>query len=182
MAETNLFSLEPLLIARIQAAAPTLATVGSASLLASTTDVTTLTPAVFVIPDTALANTRAPKGQDVLESQRWMVKLYVTHALDPADVETAAKQAGAFLLPIYRALQNWEPSAWHTPVQLVERIVPVFNSGYGEFAVICSTDVIVPDYIDPTTLDSFLSVNQKHDIDTTQDGEPLAEDDINLPQ
>jgi hypothetical protein len=138
----NPFDAEPLIIARIQARVPGLKTVASASILAGAQDIAPYCPAAFVLADAGAYGPAPSDARVQVESQRWQVVVCVANIRDPADVNTTAQQAGAYLGPVMAALIGWRADTQHVPFSIAERPAPYYEPGYGEFPIIIETRVV----------------------------------------
>lgn len=129
----GLFDAEPLIIARLTAEVPGLATVASSSLIAGTVSFTDLLPAAFIEPGGgSIVDGQGGYGR-LYDAQGWSVMLTVRQwAQQPGD-SSASGIAGPLALQIIGALDRWCPGDGFEPMFFTDHLDPVSSVGWAMF-------------------------------------------------
>jgi len=141
-----MLTLEPQIIARLQAEVPGLNTVASRTFIASPEDLSPQLPAAYVQPGPAQYQDMSPDGSGI-ETEAWQVIVCVPFVKDPADVETASAQAGPLLQASAAALHGWAPEdGEYSLLQITGRPQPSYDEGFAQFPMTFSTTRAVVDF------------------------------------
>lgn len=140
----NYLSAEPLLIARLREKVSDVKGVLSAADLAGVAESAQQTPALHVVfggyrPTRSVDGSR---GAIQETEQTWWVVAAVKNLRSPQTGENAREQAGPILSAVLAALQGWQPTAKHTPLELAAGPRPGFSKGYGYFPLAFVTRVV----------------------------------------
>lgn len=133
---TDLFALEPLLIARLQAQVTYAgAHIGSASALAGRSDIASYMPGVFVQAGAAQATDQGDDGALAIEQQQWDVVVGVALDRDTAQLSARYTALSTLANQVRAALAGWQPAGFAT-VQYTGRAAPeVIDGGWAELAM-----------------------------------------------
>ena len=128
-----MLTLEPQIVARLQAQVPALATVASRSWLAGAEDISPQLPAAYVQPGATQYLDLSDDGSGV-EIEAWQIVVCVPFLKDQADLVTAATLAGPLLQAIAAALHGWAPDgSEYSSLQILERGQPSYDEGFAQF-------------------------------------------------
>lgn len=142
---TNYLSAEAFIIARLREKAPeAVKAVLSAADLAGVAESKQVTPALHVLfhgyrPTRAVEGSR---GAIQETEQTWVVVTAVRNLRTPKTGEHAREEAGPILSAVLAALQGWQPSPKHTPLELAGGPRAGFTGGYGYFPLAFTTRVV----------------------------------------
>lgn len=182
-----MLTAEPLIIARLKAQVPNAADplpavrVCSSATVAGVADIAAICPLVLVHPGRS-DKTERPSDDLLLERQTWAVVVIVKNIPDIREFKANYQEAGALLKSAILALDGWSPSAPFNALQYAGRPDPEVGKGFSEFPIEFETRYSLSTVPAAPSPDDFLSANVKQDINTAQASEPVAEDDIPLPQ
>lgn len=145
----NPFIIESALIAHLSAEIPEFAGVGSFAKYQSWVAVSDIPPlpSAVVMPDESEVTDDGQGFQ--VESQLWLISIFVGHSPDENDVDTTAIRAGELMAKVNTALVNWRPEYQGSrlqgfkPMQYAGRGVPVYAPGVGEFPVLFETGLVL---------------------------------------
>lgn len=143
---SNVFAVEPLLIARIEANVAGLEDVGSVSKLAGFRPDQIPLPSVYVLPAESPEPEDDPNdGGFQIERQRWEIVICVGHTEDVAtdDADTTTSRAGVILFDVIQALVGWRPVAGYLAFSYKGRPAPYFEPGYAEFPALFETGLVI---------------------------------------
>lgn len=134
MAVTNHYAASTALIAKISALSiPGIVTVGSPSLIVGVSNLASMLPAVFVMPNGGNISDGA-EGRLQQDDQRWLISVCVKHVKDITGITTTESIAGAYITPLINGLVGWEPDADHKPMVMLDELPPVYDQpGLAEF-------------------------------------------------
>lgn len=136
---SNVFAVEPLLIARLQANVPGLEEVASVSKLAGYRADQIPLPSIYVLPDVAEVEGDPYDGAAQIEQQTWQVIVCVSHL----DTASAAQIAGPLLYQAIQSLVGWRPASGFLPFAYRGRLEPYYEPGYAEFPALVSTGLVI---------------------------------------
>lgn len=181
-----MLTAEPLIITRLKAELPVTVPptrVTSSAAVAGTLDIAKYCPLVLVHPGGS-ESIDETYDDCIVEVQTWRVVLVVKNVPDVTFAATYAA-AGALLRSIVLALDGYKLSADFDALKWSARSEPEVggqNLGFSEFALEFKTKFTLSTVPVAPTPDSFITFDEKYDLDTAQTGEPVAEDNITLPQ
>lgn len=181
-----MLTAEPLIIARLKAELPVTVPptrVTSSAAVAGTLDIAKYCPLVLVHPGGS-ASIDNRYDDSIVEVQIWRVVLVVKNIPDATFAATYAA-AGALLRAIALALDGYKLSADFDALKFAARSEPEVggqNLGVSEFELEFQTKFTLSTVPATPTTDSFITFDEKYDLDTAQAGDPVAEDKITLPQ
>lgn len=135
-----MYAVEEALINRIKAAVPSIPDVGSVSHFHAAYEVTP-DRAIYVQPSKIRGRGDPGEGRTQMFLQDWLIAVVVVNRADeptPA-FESTAKDAGTVLATVAQTLVGWRPLDGWLPFDFKEGEDPVFDSGFGDFAMYLQT-------------------------------------------
>lgn len=179
-----MLTAELLIIQRLKdAIQPTLPAVkiASSSPIAATVDVALLCPLVMVHPSRS-DKTERPSDDLLVERQFWQVVVVVKNIPATVSLDSNYQEAGALLDLCAKALSGWKPGPDFNALEYGGRLETNVGNGFSEFPLEFSARYAISTAPATPTTDNFVTFDSKVDLDTTQTGEPVAEDTVTLPQ
>lgn len=182
-----MLTAEPLIIARLKAQVPNAADpmptvrVCSSATVAGVTDIAAICPLVLVHPARA-DKTERPSDDLLLERQLWKLVVVVKNIPNTREFSANFQEAGALLKAVVLALDGWSPAEAFNALQYAGRLETEVGQGFSEFPIEFETRYTLSTVPAAPSPDAFLTANVKQDINTAQASEPVAEDEIELPQ
>ena len=130
---TNLFAVEPELVARLQAQladlAPKVAVLVSAD-LAGVTEEQQITPAVHVVYQGYQVLETRSDGKTARMEQTWLVTTAVRNVKNMRSGAAARVDAGLIAMRVSQALMGFKPVSATRPLRLADAPHAVFNGGF----------------------------------------------------
>lgn len=179
-----MLTAEPLIIARLKAQLPVTvppARVASSASVAGSLDIAQHCPLVLVHPGRS-DSVDQTLDDLILETQVWRIVVVVKNVPDTRTFAADYAAAGALLRSIVIALDGFNIGADFDALKFVARAEPEVGQGFSEFALEFKTKFTLHTTLATPTPDSFITFDQTYDLDTTQTGDPVAEDTVTLPQ
>lgn len=179
---------EPIIIQRLAAAITVMSPamspaprVCSSASIAGSLDVSAVCPLVVVHP--ARSENVDSRADDLLsETQVWWVVVVLKNVPNLTQFTTNFQEVSALLKTIARALDGWAPLSTANAMRYFARLDTKVDKGLSEFPLefrmryVLSTEPAAP------TPNTLATVDVKTDIAPGVSGEPVAEDQITLPQ
>ncbi len=145
-------------------------------------DLATLLPLVLVHPGTGADEDQHCEDQ-IGEVQTWSVVLVVKNVPDPKTLAATYQAAGLLMKNIVLALDGFrELGPEFGELKYIRRPEPDVSLGFCEFGLEFTCDYHLQTTAVEPTPDAFITFDAQHDLDGTQTGEPVAEDNVTLPQ
>jgi hypothetical protein len=139
-----MLSLEPLIIARIDAQVPGFKTVGNATTLAGLRDIGPLLPGVFVIPGGGEPMVKTIDALPAQEIQDWDLIVIIAHQADETNAGLTEAIAGAFMTAVFKALQGWTAGPNQRKGFIYQgRQPPSYSIGYAEFPMTFTAHAVI---------------------------------------
>lgn len=179
-----MLTAETAIIARLQAQLPVTVPpirVSSSAAVAGTVDIATLCPLVLVHPGPG--NEAGQSFDDgIVEEQTWRVVLVVKNIPD-RNLAATYQAAGQVLSQIVVALDGFrELGEGYEALKYTGRADPDVAVGFSEFTLEFKTTYTLSTVPAEPSPDAFITFDAQYDLDTAQAGEPVAEDNVTLPQ
>lgn len=140
--DMNVYEAEGLILARLKSTAAGFRTIASLTRIAGITDIAKLLPAVFVNPETADMTHTITTALPHSEVQRWNLVVVVSHVKDASDAVTTASKAGELIGEVITALSGYALADHFTPITIVGRPEPLYDTGHAEFPVLIEMDYL----------------------------------------
>lgn len=125
---------EGLIIARLQAAAPSFRAVMGVGELGQVDEATQIVPAAHVIfQGEAFAPSKGGHGAAQVVTQRWLVIVAVESARDPLSGSGARASAGTLIGEVIEALSGYELKTGWRPMARVPALGPAYEGSFAYF-------------------------------------------------
>lgn len=153
----------------------------SSATIAGSLDVAALCPLVVVHPARA---EKIERGSDDLltEHQIWKVVVVVKNVPNITQLTVNYQAVSLLLETLVRALEGWAPAEAFNAMRYVGRLETEVGQGFTEFPIEFQTRFALSTVPSAPSADDFLTADVQYDIAPTTTGEPVAEDEIPLPQ
>lgn len=157
------------------------ARVCSTAAIGGTLDDGRLLPLVVVQPGRS-DKIELSSANELSETQIWRVTVVAKVTPDKVSLTGDYQEIGRLLVAIVQALDGFEPDVGYNALRCSARLEPVVDNGIAEFELQFAARFVMSTVPATPTVDAFITHDQKFDIDTSQTGEPVAEDTLTLPQ